>query len=85
MEFNKLVDTSKTLRVWWNSNGNVTHYYIDEIDEAKVILNVLAVREMDDTTIVFNASGVEVLDEDNEWVEWYSDWGLDVEEYFETR
>lgn len=76
------VKEDSTLRVWWNSNGETTYYYITDIKQAQTIRNVLAIRELDDESIAFNASGVEVF-EDGEWNEWYSDEGLDVDEYFE--
>lgn len=84
MNFETMKDETKKMRVWWNSDGNNTYYYIDEIDEAKIILDVLSLREVNDESIVFNASGVEVL-EDGEWSEWYSEDGLDASEYFESE
>ena len=85
MNFNTMTDETKTMRVWWNTGGGLTtYYYIDKIEDAKIITDILSIRELDDESIGFNAYGVEVL-EDDEWNEWYSEEGLDAQEHFESE
>lgn len=81
MNFESMRDTTKTMRVWWSSNGKSTYYYIDKIDDARIILDVLALREVDDDSVILNMSDVEVL-EDGEWSSWYSEDGSSTDEYF---
>jgi len=84
MNFNTMTDETKTMRVWWNTGGGLTtYYYIDKIEDAKIITDILSIRELYDESIGFNAYGVEVL-EDDEWNEWYSEEGLDAQEHFES-
>ena len=83
MNFNTMRDTTKTMRVWWYSNDKTTYYYIDTIDDARIIIDVLALRELQDETIIFNTYDVEVL-EDGEWSSWYDEDGNDADEYFNS-
>lgn len=85
MNFNTMRDESKTMRLWWNTGGGLTtYYYIDKIEDARIIIDILSIRELNDESISFNSCGVEVL-EDNEWNEWYSEEGLDAQEHFESE
>lgn len=84
MTFKSLMDDSKKFRVYWNSMGYVTHYFVDTLEEAKLVIDVLTVKEVDDENIVWNTQGLEVFNEDEEyWEEWYSEDGYDIHEYFE--
>ncbi len=82
MNFKSLQNTTKKLRVWWCSNGYTTYYYIDEIENAQLIIDILAIREVEDKNIDFNVNGVEIF-ENNEWCDWYSEEGLAYDEYME--
>jgi hypothetical protein len=83
MNFKSMQDESKSLRVWWRSSSIMTHYYIDKLEDAQIVIDILSLREVDDESIDFNVHGVE-MKENNEWVTWYDDEGLDYEEYIES-
>jgi len=83
MNLKSMNDDSKKLRVWWNSGGSAVIYYIDKIEDAQIIIDVLSIREVNDDSIDFNAYGVEIL-EDGEWSEWCNDEGFDYDEYIES-
>ena len=82
MNFKSMQDESKPLRVWWRSASIMTHYYFDKFEEAQIIIDILSLREVDDESIDFNVHGVEIK-EDNEWVTWYNDEGLDYDEHLD--
>jgi len=67
------------LRVWWNTNSHQRYFPVNNINEALLVIKTLAIREQDDDTVVWNASGLEVK-EDGEWVEYYSRKGFDIKE-----
>lgn len=65
------------LRVYWISNppvGKMEYYNAKDLDEAKVILAVLAKHDLNlgDSLVSSNASGIEVF-EDGEWAEYNED------------
>lgn len=85
INFKSLKDTSKKFRVWWWSDTHLTHYYIDSPQEAFEIVDIIAIRELDDDNVGYNAWGLEELQEDECWFEWYDEEGYDIEHHYNLR
>lgn len=75
------------LRVWHIPQipGKPFHVYVKNISEAKLILKVIAHYDLFQLENHIkpdfsNAAGLEIF-ENNEWVEWYSPEGEDIDEY----
>lgn len=74
-------DYNKDFRVWWNTDGDEFEFFVDTIDEAKIVLKTLTRRDLQDDTIGYNAGGLEERNhEADEWNEWYDDDGRDITE-----
>lgn len=85
MNIESLQDKSKKMRVYWNSDTDISYYYIDNIEEVKIIFDILTIKDLASESIIWNIQGVQVLNEDNEWEEWFDDEGCDYNEHFEER
>lgn len=79
-------------RIWHNCQiGAVDNFYIyvDDINTAWKIMNVLWDYDLfqynnNIKPDYCNASGLEYFDvEDDEWYEWYDEYGYDIKEHFE--
>ena len=80
---------NKKLRVWWIPQIPMNNSFYVEVkspEEAKKIMDVLA--KYDEFQFnnkikpdYSNASGLQELQEDGEWDEWYSEDGRDIDEY----
>lgn len=67
------------LRVWWirNAPSPAEFHIAADVADAKIVLKRLAERDMRDSRVVSNASGLEVF-EGGEWHEWYDENGVDI-------
>ena len=72
-------------RVWWCTSGTITRYYVENIENAKLIINALIIREEDDESIVWNAHGLEKINEYDQWEEYYDEDGLNIEEIMDQE
>lgn len=65
------------LRVWYHNrvpSDGATHFEVKNIEEAKLVINTLAERDLKDDRITDNAMGLEVF-EDGEWSEYENEEG----------
>lgn len=53
-----------TLKLWWNTDGRNKDYKINSVAEGLLLANTLAIREVDDDSIGFNAWDIEYYDEE---------------------
>lgn len=83
-------ETANKLRVWWDpqvGHGNEPFYIpVASPEEGKKVLEILAAYDIyQEHSHVkpdyANAGGLEMLDEDGEWMDWESNYGEDVDEY----
>ena len=77
---NNLGDMGKSLKVWWHRDGKSFDFYVDTVDEAKMVIQVLTQHDLQDDTIGYNAGGLEEHTEADGWQEWMNDDGLDIME-----
>ena len=70
------------LRVYWIRDGKTTYYRVEDVEEAKKIIERETQKDLHDLRITWNASGLEVY-EDGEWCEYYNEDGLDIKEIME--
>jgi len=70
------------LRVWRKTSGKeIKYYYVKDLDEAALVITVLAIKEIDDDSIGYNAGGVEMYDDiDNEWYDFYDEDGYSFDD-----
>lgn len=72
-------DSLKPLRVWWHSDGDYYEFFVDTVDEAKIVLRVLTHRDLQNKSIGYNAGGLEERYE-GRWEEWQDKDGLNISE-----
>ena len=77
---------NNNLRIYYSIESNpLMYFYVDNVDEAVKIIIALSIRDLNDENIEFNIMGLEMLDEDNKWCEWYNEEALDLNDYIENE
>ena len=74
------------LQVWniINPPASPSHYPVSSPEEGHALIERMASNQLRDRRIFANAFGLEVFnEEDNEWEDWYSDEGEELDEYME--
>lgn len=74
------------LRVWniINPPNGAMHWTVQTPEEGYALMNREADAQLECDGIVSNAFGLEYFDEeDQEWYDWYSDEGEELDEYME--
>lgn len=71
-----------TLRVWCiiNVPNHPVRMYVESPAEAKAVIDKMADAQLDDPEVFTNAFGLEEWDGE-EWTEWYSDDGEDIDNW----
>jgi hypothetical protein len=79
-----MMETNGAMRVWWGrgfaDRREMEYVPVASLDEAVTTLNRLADSDLRSSIVLFNMSGLEVV-EDGEWQEWCTDDGDDIWEY----
>lgn len=80
------------LRVWWIPQVPMRAFRVPvkTVDEAILLLDTLADYDLfqyynNVKPDYCNAGGLEVLDEDGDWCEWYDEDGYDIDELMRER
>lgn len=67
--------------VWWSAGHSTLHIHVKDIEEAKVVLATLALRDLSlDDCITDNAGFVEIFTEAQEWECHVNDDGSDIDD-----
>lgn len=80
-----LDNSKKDFRVWWSTGKTQRYFYVDNVDEAKLVYATLSRREQDDESIDYNAGGLEYRGLMGDWSEWYNDYGEDIGEVIDNE
>ncbi len=71
-------------RVWCVNNAGKQEFMVNSPAKAKKLIDKLALEQLKDESIMFNAFGLEVY-EDGEWSEWYDENGDGIDEAVEAE
>lgn len=69
------------LRVWWTRNlpNSINERIpVRDIEEAKKVIKNLISHDLQDPYVTDNVGGLEMLEDEGNWVEWYDETGKDI-------
>ncbi len=70
--------TKNQLRIWLNRNGDNTYIEIKNVITAEEIIREAIKKDLKDDSIITNAFGLEIFEDNGngfEWCEWYCEEG----------
>lgn len=71
--YSETTGENPSLRVWHFKNSSMTHYAVDDIEEAKRLINQLILDDLADENIFVNTFGLEERESNGDYCEWYND------------